>query len=293
MLTLEKLQKKINTTRDLLSVVKTMKTLAAVNIRQYENAAASLEEYNGVIDMGWQILFRNQAAFPRTKSPSEGIILVLGSDQGMCGQFNDLLLQLAPAKKEELAERSIHASFWTVGERISTGIDDMDSVAEHFSLPGSIPAINSEVQRIVQQFEAYQRERGVVAFHLVHNKIIKGSTYQPVWMQLLPLDRNWFKRFTSRPAQKLCLPMIGINREAIFRHLFHQYLFASLYRAFAQSMASENAARLASMQAAEKNILEIADELQARFRETRQSTITAELFDIVAGFESLSDQHLG
>ena len=290
MLTLEKLQKKINTTGDLLSVVKTMKTLAAVNIRQYENAAASLEEYNGVIDTGWRMLFRNQFAFPGTKSPSEGIILVLGSDQGMCGQFNDIVLQPALAKRDELAERNTKTHFWTVGERIRVAIEDMDHVAEHHSLPGSIPAINSAVQRIVQQFESYQREKRIVAFHLVHNKIIKGGTYQPVWMQLLPLDRQWFERFTSRPAQKSCLPMIGIDRERIFRHLFHQYLFASLYRAFAQSMASENAARLTSMQAAEKNILEIGEELQARFRETRQSTITAELFDIVAGFEALSDQ---
>jgi F-type H+-transporting ATPase subunit gamma len=293
MLTLEQLQKKINTTRDLLSVVKTMKTLAAVNIRQYENAAASLEEYNGVIDMGWQILFRNQVAFPRTRSPSEGVILVLGSDQGMCGQFNDVVLQPALAKREELAERNTKTLFWTVGERIRVAIEDMDYVAEHHALPGSIPAINNKVQRIVQQFEAYQRERGIVAFHLLHNKIIKGGTYEPVWMQLLPIDRNWFERFTSHPAQKACLPMIGISREEIFRHLFHQYLFASLFRAFAQSMASENAARLASMQAAEKNILEISDELKAKYRETRQSTITAELFDIVAGFEALSDQGLG
>jgi F-type H+-transporting ATPase subunit gamma len=293
MLTLEQLQKKINTTRDLLSVVKTMKTLAAVNIRQYENAAASLEEYNGVIDIGWQILFRNQVAFPRTKSPSEGIILVLGSDQGMCGQFNDIVIQPALEKRDELAERNTKTLFWTVGERIRIAVEDMDHVAEHYSLPGSIPAINNKVQRIVQQFEAYQRERGIVAFHLLHNKIIKGGTYQPVWMQLLPLDRNWFERFTSRPAKKSCLPLIGISRETIFRHLFHQYLFASLYRAFAQSMASENAARLASMQAAEKNILEISEELQAKYRETRQSTITAELFDIVAGFEALSDQGFG
>jgi len=292
MLTLERLQKKIKTTGDLLSVVKTMKTLAAVNIRQYENAAASLEEYNGVIDMGWQMLFRNQVAFPKTRSPSEGIILVLGSDQGMCGQFNDVVLQPALAKRDELAERNTKTFFWAVGERIRVAIEDMDHVAEHHSLPGSIPAINSAVQRIVQQFEAYQRERGIVAFHLLHNKIIKGGTYQPVDLQLLPLDRNWFERLQSHPARKSCLPMIGIDREKIFRYLFHQYLFASLYRAFAQSMASENAARLTSMQAAEKNILETSEELRAKYRETRQSTITAELFDIVAGFEALSDQHL-
>jgi len=291
MLSLEHLQKKINTTRELLSVVKTMKTLAAVNIRHYEGAAASLEEYNRVIDMGWQILFRGQATFPGRRSKPDTILMVLGSDQGMCGQFNDVAVKLARTKREELVQQNKPALFWTVGERIRAGLEDTKAITEHYSLPGSIAAINSHVQLLVQQFEAYQRQRGIDNLHLIHNKIIKGGLYQPEWVQLLPLDRNWLARYKDRQWPGPCLPMIGIDSEELFHRLFSQYLFASLYRAFAQSMASENAARLASMQAAEKNILEIAEELQANFRETRQSTITAELFDIVAGFEAISDTH--
>jgi F-type H+-transporting ATPase subunit gamma len=291
MLSLEHLQKKINTTQELLSVVKTMKTLAAVNIRHFEGAAASLEEYNGVIDMGWQILFQGQATFPRSRSKPDTILLVLGSDQGMCGQFNDIAVELARVKKEELSQQNRPALFWTVGERIRSGLEDTNVIAEHYSLPGSIAAINSHVQLIVQKFEAYQRERGIDSLHLIHNKIIKGGMYQAGWLQLLPLDRDWLERYKTRQWPGSCLPMIGIDREELFHRLFSQYLFASLYRAFAQSMASENAARLASMQAAEKNILEIAEELQAKFRETRQSTITEELFDIVAGFDAISDTH--
>lgn len=289
MLTLEQLQKKINTTRELLSVVKTMKTLAAVNIRHYEGAAAALEEYNGVIDMGWQILFRGQATFPRRRSKPDTVLLVLGSDQGMCGQFNDIAVELARARREELVAQNRPTLFWTVGERIRAGLEDTNAIAEHYSVPGSIAAINSHVQLIVQQFEAYQRQRGLDSLHLVHNKIVKGGVYQPEWRQLLPLDREWLARYKDRHWPGSCLPLIGIDRGELFHRLFSQYLFAALYRAFAQSMASENAARLASMQAAEKNILEITEELQAKFRETRQSTITAELFDIVAGFEAISD----
>ena len=291
MLSLERLQKKIKTTRELLSVVKTMKTLAAVNIRHYEGAAASLEEYNRVIDMGWQILFRNKAAFPGRRSKPDTILLVLGSDQGMCGQFNDIAVELARTKREELIEQNRPTLFWTVGERIRAGLEDTKAIAEHYSLPSSIAAINSHVQLLVQQFEAYQRQKGIDSLHLIHNRIIKGGMYQPEWIELLPLDRNWLARYKARQWPSSCLPMIGIDREELFRRLFSQYLFASLYRAFAQSMASENAARLASMQAAEKNILEISEELQAKFRETRQSTITAELFDIVAGFEAISYTH--
>jgi F-type H+-transporting ATPase subunit gamma len=72
--------------------------------------------------------------------------------------------------------------------------------------------------------------------------------------------------------------------------LIRQYLFAVLYRALAESLASENAARLASMQAAEKNIEERSDELTARYHRRRQNAITEELLDVTAGFEVLQDQ---
>ena len=75
--------------------------------------------------------------------------------------------------------------------------------------------------------------------------------------------------------------------ETIFRALIREYLFVSLYRAFADSLASENASRLAAMQSAEKNIEERLEELFGQFHRQRQSTITEELIDIVSGFEAM------
>ena len=108
--------------------------------------------------------------------------------------------------------------------------------------------------------------------------------------KVLPLDKTWAETYTSREWPNRCLPMMGLPREVMFTHLFSQYLFVSFYRALAQSLASENAARLMAMQAAEKNILELEEELQALFREQRQAGITGELLDIISGFEALSDE---
>ena len=72
--------------------------------------------------------------------------------------------------------------------------------------------------------------------------------------------------------------------------LLREYLFVSLYRAFAESLASENASRLASMQAAEKNIEERLQELHGQFHRQRQMTITEEILDIVAGFEAMKEK---
>jgi F-type H+-transporting ATPase subunit gamma len=75
--------------------------------------------------------------------------------------------------------------------------------------------------------------------------------------------------------------------DRLFSALVQEYLLVSLFRAFAESLASENASRLASMQGAERNIEEQLEELTQRYHQRRQMAITEELLDIVTGFEAL------
>jgi F-type H+-transporting ATPase subunit gamma len=76
----------------------------------------------------------------------------------------------------------------------------------------------------------------------------------------------------------------GIHR---VRALIREYLFISLFRACAESLASENASRLAAMERADKNIHELLENLHATFHRLRQSGIDEELFDVISGFEAL------
>jgi F-type H+-transporting ATPase subunit gamma len=105
---------------------------------------------------------------------------------------------------------------------------------------------------------------------------------------LLPLDDVWVHRLAalSWPTEKL--PELMGARSTTLRSLIREYLFVSLYRAAAESLASENTSRLAAMQRAEKNIDELLEELTATFHRLRQSGIDAELFDLVSGFEALT-----
>jgi F-type H+-transporting ATPase subunit gamma len=72
------------------------------------------------------------------------------------------------------------------------------------------------------------------------------------------------------------------------RALIHEYLFVSLFRACADSLESENASRLASMQRADKNIDELLNNLSGEYYRVRQSGIDEELFEVISGFEALS-----
>ena len=122
---------------------------------------------------------------------------------------------------------------------------------------------------------------------LFHHKLLSQLSYQPHSMTLLPIDREWIESIRQKKWPCRSLPSFSMEKDALFSALFRQYMFISIYRAFAESMACENAARLLSMQSAEKNIEERLEQLNAIYRSERQSSITSELLDIVSGFEAL------
>ncbi len=291
MQTLEKLQRKIETSHNLLSVVRTMKSLAAVNIRQFESAASSLDHYYAVVDTGWQALLRDQVKLPQKRWKESAVCLVLGSDQGMCGQFNDAVVEFARKHVEKLKSEGKTCVFWAAGERVHGALEEDSGAVEFFHLPGSLNGISTEMQSIVETFAALRKDREVGDLYIVHNRLENGTAgYRPSLQRVLPLDEQWLTEKRKKPWTGRCIPMLGLPREMLFNHLLHQYLFASFFRAFAQSMAGENAARLTAMQAAEKNIMEMHETLQGAYRQARQNQITAELLDIVSGFEAAREE---
>ena len=78
--------------------------------------------------------------------------------------------------------------------------------------------------------------------------------------------------------------------DGTLRALIREYLFISVFRACAESLASENASRLAAMERADKNIDELLENLRSTFHRLRQSGIDEELFDVISGFEALTQK---
>lgn len=285
--TLETLNRRIRTAHDLLAVVKTMKSLAAVNVRQFERAVAALEQYRRVVDMGWTVFLRRQRPALLLPWNEVEVCLVVGSDQGMCGSFNESLWPFAH-KQVAAAAGGRQWLYWSMGEKVAATLDDAGVPrAVHFTAPGSLNAVNQRIGELILAIERWRSEKRMETFTICHHVLGNRGGYTPVFQRILPLDPVWAEKRRRAPWPGRCLPMLNASRATTFTHLFRQYLFISLYRALTQSLASENAARLMAMQAAEKNILETLDDLQALFREERQAAITSELLDIVAGFEAL------
>ena len=285
------LRRKIASAGDLESVVRTMKAMAASSIGQYENAVRALDDYYRTVQLGLAASFRQGAsagASTRMSQQEAGAIgaIVFGSDQGLVGQFNEDMVSFLKQTLENLPGEKI---VWAVGERIQSRLADTDlSVRGSFTLPNSISAITPLVGQILIEMET-QREKGAVTqVYLFHNRPKTGAIYAPVSQRLLPLDSSWRRDLAAIRWPTHNLPEVMNGGEQTLLALVREYLFVSLFRACAESLASENASRLAAMQRAEKNIDELLEDLNRTFHRLRQSGIDEELFDVVSGFEALT-----
>lgn len=287
--TAESLRRKISSAGDLHSVVRTMKALAAANIGQYEQSVRALADYYRTIELGLSVCFqKNAQAMPLTTARAEtGFInaVVFGSDQGLVGQFNDTVADFAV---QALAALPGKPQIWAVGERVHARLTDAGlAPMPPLAVPNSLNAITPLVGQILVKTEMPNIHGEVTALHLFYNSPAAGAVYTPVSQRLLPLDERWRSRIAKLPWPSGNLPEPIGDCTATLRALLDEYLFVSLFRACVESMASENASRLAAMQRADKNIDELLDSLNATFHSLRQSGIDEELFDVVSGFEAL------
>ncbi|WP_409421927.1 F0F1 ATP synthase subunit gamma [Pseudaeromonas sp. ZJS20] len=275
---------------DLATVVRTMKAMAAAGISQYEGAVQALDDYDRTVQLGLLACFRQMPTMPTLgpsaprsrRAPAAVGALLFGSDQGLVGQFNEQLVAFAQQTLQPLpGERRI----WAVGERIQAQLADSPlGVTASFPLPTALGSIASLVSQVLLAVEACRARQEIDAFYLFHNRPCSGELYQAVSQRLLPLDESWRREIAARPWPSQQLPEVLHGGEATLLAFVSEYLFVSLFRACAESLASENTCRLAAMQRAEKNIGERLDALAGDFHRLRQSAMDEELFDVVAGF---------
>ena len=286
--TLETLSRRIAATEDLQSLVRSMKTLSAVSVRQFEKAESSLRLFEQTIDLGLQAVLRDRPVKEALRSGHKAreALIIFGSDRGLCGSFNEnaaefALLHLSRQKKSTEVHYVL-AIGAQAAERMTTLGREPDEV---MTLPGSVQGLASACEDILIRLDQLRIQHNVDRVGAIFNQRGSDGEIRPCGHVFLPVALDHLKKLARRPWPSRRLPIHLTDAERLFSWLIRQHLFVSLYRAGLASMASENAARLASMQNAERNISEQMDVMTAEFRRLRQDAITTELMDIVSGYE--------
>jgi F-type H+-transporting ATPase subunit gamma len=287
--TLASLRRKLSAAEQLGAVVRAMKAVAASSIGQYEKAVEALSQYQRSVELGLGLCLRGErgvAAAPAvTGDPPIGA-LVFGSDQGLVGRFNEVVASFA---LESLRKLPGPKTVWAVGERVCSSLEEAGlAITKRFAVPGSVTAITALVAEIQIEIETYTARERNSEVYVYHNSPQAAARYGASGQRLLPLDAAWRTRLAQITWPNSQLAEVLGGGAGSLPALVHEQLFISLYRACAESLASENASRLEAMQRAEKNIESVSNDLRHSLNRLRQSSIDEELFDVVAGFNALA-----
>ncbi len=289
---IENLHHRIDGAEDLQAVVRTMKALSASNISQYERAVNAVDVYANTVESGLIACLSqsdielskttSQQQNQRNKRNNTGLI-VFGSDQGLIGQFNDLLAQ---SLHEKSAEFSGDLHVWAIGERMADQLTELKiPLTGLFKVPNSVNAITQLVEQLLVVTESEFVQNEISQLYVFYNGTSSDiSGYTIECQQLLPLDAHWQQNLAKTKWKTNNLPETLGSPQQTLQKLISEYLFVSLFRACAESLASENASRLATMQRADKNISEMLDELTHNYHQLRQEGIDNEMFDVVTSF---------
>jgi F-type H+-transporting ATPase subunit gamma len=290
--TLEILSHRTETLTSIRGIVHTMKTLSAINASPYEHAAQAIEAYHRTVLEGFSaFLHRNGALELASKASPKKVVVVFGSDHGLCGGYNETLATEVSKYLETHGPEKSAAYVLCVGARMDDALTAQGVLTGQTLLPpASADGIGRLAGVLATRIEdiARQSRPDELAVTLAFTERAAEGLQEPVLRNLLPLDPKLIAGLLDRPWVSRSLPEFTLPAKDLLAELIIGHLFASLFRASAEAMVTENAARLSLMQQAEQSIDDRLEELKSEARTVRQTEITTELLDVIAGFEALS-----
>ena len=211
------------------------------------------------------------------------LVIVISGDRGLCGAYNanvikESIRHISDQKNVKLIVLGSKAvKFFTDGEheiiRYMTGISDKpfyDDAAEIGALARNM-------------FESGEIDEVFVTY----TKFESTLSYKPITESVLPIDVTKFS-FENEVKQEYYEMMeFEPKAEVILEQLLPKYINVLLFDAMLESAACELAARSASMDSATKNAEERIEEMGLAYNRARQSVITKEIIEVVAGANAL------
>ncbi|MDX2465346.1 MAG: FoF1 ATP synthase subunit gamma [Porticoccus sp.] len=285
--TFENLSRHSDTLTSIRSIVHTMKTLSAINASPYEQAARSIEAYHQTIIQGFAAFAHRTGKITLPEEDaSEQLMVVFGSDHGLCGNYNEIL---AKALKSHCQKQTIGKQrLLCIGAQMHDVLIDLGfSLEETLLPPASAEGIGRLARDIVTRIDTLSRGQSLyrIVVTLAFTQRSELGLRDPVIRRLLPLEPSLLQR--DNHWQSRSLPDYNMAANNLLASLIRNHIFASVFRASAEAMVTENSARLALMQQAEQSVDDRLEEVQGELRSVRQTEITNELMDIIIGFEAL------
>jgi len=297
MANLRDIRNRISSVNNTQQITKAMKMVAAAKLRKAQNRMTSMRPYAtklrevvsrlGSTSDGSNALLRKPEEFSRL------LIIVVGSDKGLCGAFNNNLFKVVEKTvADEYAEFHNNESldFITIGRKATKYFKKREyNIVDEF--PGFFDDLNYEVtaeimEHVIEKYTSEYYDKVLISFNEFKTVIAQNRRVA----QVLPVDPASLKKDENEDdSLKTSNYIYEPDSESILEEIMPVYVIMQLWRAVLESNASEQGARMAAMDNATENAKELEEELTLKYNQARQSAITTEISEIVSGAQALEE----
>jgi F-type H+-transporting ATPase subunit gamma len=257
-------------------VVSAMRSTAAGRIQAAQRAMSAARKYREVVLRALHAA-DPKGEFPLPISHGVGLLIVLTSEQPLCGGFNHSVIDRAIVAHRDLS-REFKIELVAVGQRGSRvmaarGLTPNRTESGSTSLSGLRNLVRSLATRVDHGYVS----GAFASIHVVYARYRSVSEQIPTLDRILPFDPPAIAQDPSSSMFARYLPP-----PHLISGLIGQYAFINLYHALAESYASEQASRLVAMDGATTNTDRMIDELLNQERRERQSDVTRQMLELTA-----------
>lgn len=251
--------------RDIRDILATMKNLSLIELRKLSLFLASQQAVSRAIEDIAAEFLTFHPEFRRWPPPDARIVVLLGSERGFCGDFNESLVAVLVAQPPQAPATRI----LTLGQRVGNLLEnDARTIAR---LPGAtaVEEVAAALDTLMEQLLAVQAPHTTLELHVLHHA---EDTARPAVTPLLPPFETVSAMPAGGSAPRLYLPAAGF-----FRDLVRQHLFVSLHALLYTSLSVEHTRRVRHLEGAIRRVDERLDALVRRGQALRQEEITEEI----------------
>ncbi len=209
-------------------------------------------------------------------------LVVLGSDDGLCGAYNINIFKQLLARVNELREKNaaLRITIYPIGKKMAKAVSKLkvggvDICQLNVTTKSDLTAIRSVTESLKADFLAHK----VDCVEIVSMHYLSAGKQVLRRQQLLPVSPEAFGNVNNSNRPYIFEP--DVNK--IYNTILPLYIISVMQEIFIQNTASEQAARVMAMQSANDNAVKLLDSLKLEFNKLRQQSITTELLDILGG----------
>lgn len=289
---LKEVRNRITSVGSTMQITSAMKMVSAAKLKRAQDAVTTMRPYANkmqeILQNVSSSLDASENAYARTGQVKNVLIVTISSNRGLAGAFNaNVIKKTWSLIKNEYNSQNV--SVISIGKKANDAFKRTDYHIHGTDLPHNLNEVFDKLtyenvvpiaEVVMESFVNKQFDKVVLVYNQFKNAAVQVVQSE----QFLPIEITKSESGKASSVDYIFEP----NKEFIVNNLIPQSLKTQFYKALLDSLASEHGARMTAMHKATDNAKDMLRDLKISYNKARQTAITTEILEIVAGAEALN-----